>query len=297
VTTRAVVTQVAAILSVSAVGLGLVVSLLQPGSATAQPASPSAPLIFRDPTPVAPPDPPSTRADDGHPLQELLGHWMPTEGWSMASPNVIWTTRDAPGPSASAVASLATLLVVPLLLRRRPGGRALTLAGAAILLPWVFLDGLWQADLLQKQRAWQHGAPLRAGLHAADQGLVAAASSIRRHLDARDTRRVLLLHGSPGHRFQRQRLHYHLLPRNIYNHGDRLPADYTPRTGDAVILMGPTAMAGLDGDSCLARGDDTPIAAPVAVRDIARFDWGLIVHPLPDANERCTAESEVAGDG
>ncbi|MEQ8803846.1 MAG: hypothetical protein RLP45_17565, partial [Haliea sp.] len=58
--------------------------------------------------------------------------------------------------------------------------------------------------------------------------------------------RLFLLHDSRGHKYQRLRLQFHLLPLNIYNYGSTLLPVGEMRPGDYVLQFG--ALEGLHYD-------------------------------------------------
>jgi hypothetical protein len=138
-------------------------------------------------------------------------------------------------------AFLATSMAVLWVLWRRAGRRTAITAGLlTIFLPWLLLDRLWQAQLEHQIVLTEaaFGDRTQAEKHAAeaDAELQDYAARIRGKLATPDAR-VVLLHASEGHNYDRLRLQFHLLPANVYNYGSRLLAPGEMRRGDYVLTL------------------------------------------------------------
>lgn len=177
----------------------------------------------------------------------LWQDWRVFSPWRQGSANSYAGYSDDAAFSPVAVASLWMLgslfgLAAVGRVRRWRLQRALVPGLFVIMVPWLFLDSLWQHRLGDQLAATQQrfGAMSQADKRQMedDAGLRRQAQSILESLAPIRGKRVFLLRDDvTGHDFHRLRLQYHLLPLNVYNFGKRLPAPEHARTGDYVLLL------------------------------------------------------------
>ena len=198
-------------------------------------------------------------------LQRLRWDWRQFQPWSHGSLNTAGSSRPdilIKATTAASLWALCSLLLIALgvvALRRRmetPPG-AVAIAGlTAVLLPWLALDGMWQAQLERQLHATkarysgltQHEKHQRE----MDAGLQAYAAQIRDILAPMRGKRLFLLNDDDqGHAYQRLRLQFHLLPLNVYNFGRRLLPPHAMRPGDHVLLLAPATAVSYRRDSGL----------------------------------------------
>ena len=148
----------------------------------------------------------------------------------------------------------------------------------------IFQCEHWRA-VKRAVKCWQRKLLLQLGVTRDTFGGVPAAERPGRDIDAHlfalaqrlapqlppdPSRRVFLLYAAKGHQYDRLKLQYHLLPRNVFNFGSSLPEPGTFRAGDHVLLLGSIPSVAFDATSGLLRDDDRALAAsPVDVTDAA----------------------------
>lgn len=179
----------------------------------------------------------------------ISGHWSDWRayrGWTVKTINFIRGTPDSealsPVPVAAAWCALS-LLVLLALGRFTTGGIHPGAAIVVVLVPWLALDLLWQGELNS-----QRGETMRqfGGKNANEQHLADIDSHIYRYIHRLKTEvlppdpsRILLLHNSRKHNFDRLKSQYYLLPHNVYNYGDKPPKENLG-TLDYILLLGET---------------------------------------------------------
>ncbi|MDB4476208.1 hypothetical protein N9052_01360 [bacterium] len=176
-------------------------------------------------------------------LTTLWQEWSGYRVWSMSSINRL---EGIPSggiqyltPMLAVWAAFASLMV---LLLGRPLGLSLPIAiGMTLMVPWLILDSLWQAQLtkqLGETRLEYDGKPPQERyIHPQDTVLHEYASRLKLEVLEGISPRLFVIHQSDGHNFDRLRLQYHLLPHNIYNFGMRARASKV-RAGDYILLLG-----------------------------------------------------------
>lgn len=171
--------------------------------------------------------------------------WTRFDPWKMSSPNRYPGARGDvvlyPTAAFSAWSSLSLLLFLLVAWRMRAPRPAFAAGALMILfLPWFGLDRLWQSQLDRQVDATrdQFGGLTQAQKHGRelDTEIQNFATRIAQVLPAGADSRVFILHDSRGHNFWRLRLHFHLLPSNIYNFGHELLPEMKP--GDYAVLLG-----------------------------------------------------------
>ena len=163
-----------------------------------------------------------------------------------SSNNIAASTRGHWLSPVSFAGLLATALIVLGVLGCRVAGARIRGLGLFVAVTlgclWLALDLLWQRRLMLQVAVTRETFAGLAGAERAladeDAWLYRLAQQLAPHIPLDPLHRLFLVHESEGHNFERLKLQYHLLPRNTYNFGDRLPAMGTYRTGDHVLLLG-----------------------------------------------------------
>jgi hypothetical protein len=142
--------------------------------------------------------------------------------------------------AAWALIALAAFALIAWL-KRWPLRAALPGAVAAVMLPWLALDGLWQTRLAAQLDATQarFGGLAQPDKRAREDDVLlqAHAHAVLDALAPVRGRRLFLVRDSQRHDYHRLRLQYHLLPLNVYNFGTSLPDPGDVRPGDFVALL------------------------------------------------------------
>jgi hypothetical protein len=176
-------------------------------------------------------------------LSAILSEWTVFRSWTQKSAHLQRGTPDwailPPTLAAAAWAGL-TLLLLALAYRQRLLRHPAALTGA-ILLPWVSLDLLWQANLVRQveESRYLFGGKSHHDKHLADwnSNLYLYAAHLKNKLPAQPGARIFLLHDSEHRTYTRLRAQYYLLPHNIYNY-DRYPDKKSIRSGDYILALG-----------------------------------------------------------
>lgn len=169
--------------------------------------------------------------------------WTAYRGWTSRSINQLYGTVERGLPSPVLVAaSWSALAVILLLLSGFFAGRVHAGAlAAALLLPWMTLDFLWQKELMTQlvQTREQFAGKTVQEKHLADidRHIYRYISRLKSEVLPSKNARILILHGSYSHNFDRLKAQYYLLPHNVYNFG-RVPPDYGLETIDYILVLG-----------------------------------------------------------
>lgn len=176
-------------------------------------------------------------------LASYWSNWSAFRGWSVRTINFIYGTPDTRALSPTVVAGAWAALAAVLLLLAGLPGRSWQRGGflVVILVPWLSLDLLWQAELGQQlQQARQvFGGRSRHEQHMRDMDahIYSYIKRLKEEVLPAENQRILLLHNSSKHEFDRLKAQYYLLPHNVYNFGTS-----PPRKGlanlDYVLLLG-----------------------------------------------------------
>ena len=175
----------------------------------------------------------------------LASYWADLtgyRGWTSRTINQMYGAVDTDVLSPVLVAAAWSALAVILLLvsgfftRIQAGALA-----AAVVLPWIALDLLWQKELMTQliQTRDQFAGKTVEEKHLADVDRHIYRYIMRLKQDVLPQRnsRILILHDSHSHNFARLKAQYYLLPHNVYNYG-RVPPDYGLETVDYVLVLG-----------------------------------------------------------
>jgi hypothetical protein len=169
--------------------------------------------------------------------------WTSFRGWSTRSINFLYGTADRHALSPVLVAAAWSALAVTLLLIAGllTGGWQPGALVAVLLLPWISVDLLWQNELMTQltQTRDQFAGKTVHEKHLADRDshIYRYIKRLKDELLPEASSRMVILHNSRGHIFDRLKAQYYLLPHNVYNFG-RVP----PKTGvdgiDYILVLG-----------------------------------------------------------
>jgi hypothetical protein len=169
--------------------------------------------------------------------------WRAYRGWTVKTINFIRGTPDseALSPVPVAAAWVGVSLLILLVLGRLTGTVHPAAVIAVVLVPWLALDLLWQGELNSQRDETQRQF---GGKNAHEQHLADIDSHIYGYVHRLKTRvlpadpaRILLLHNSKKHNFNRLKSQYYLLPHNVFNYGD-LPPKEPLGTLDYILMLG-----------------------------------------------------------
>jgi len=176
-------------------------------------------------------------------MSTIWSEWTAFHGWDQTSINYLRGTPEnpilSPTVAAAAWAGLALLLsIIPYIFRK---SQNVVAYGAAILIPWISLDILWQGELdtQLKETKYLFAGKTQHEKHLAepDSELYSYAQHLKDEVLPKPGARIFLLHNSRGHNYRRLRTQFHLLPHNIYNYG-RHPQSKHTRPGDFILVLG-----------------------------------------------------------
>lgn len=188
---------------------------------------------------------------------ELASYWAELatfRGWTSRTINQIYGTVDTTVLSPVLVAAAWSALAVLLLLVSGWVGAPAPAAAfaAAVLLPWLALDLLWQrelaAQLVQTREHFAGKTVEEKHLADVDRHIYRYIMRLKQDVLPEKPARILLLHDSSSHNFARLKAQYYLLPHNVYNFG-RIPPAYGLETFDYVLLLGETPRVSFDADA------------------------------------------------
>lgn len=203
----------------------------------------------------------------------LWQQWRLLQPWRLGSTNHYRGVPEGaplpPTPVAAAWA-LGALLVLATVARLRRWRFSTTLPPvmAAVMAPWLALDGLWQARLAEQLNATQarFGDMSQSEKRAMqdDALLQREAATVLDALAPVRGKRLFLLRDAVGHDYHRLRLQHHLLPLDVYNFGTTLPDPNDVRAGDHLALLDDPAAVRFDPRrEVLTDGQVTLPAEPV----------------------------------
>jgi hypothetical protein len=177
-------------------------------------------------------------------LVTIWSEWTAFRGWRPTSINRL---EGTPGPATlsptvAMAAWSAVAIVLLIAIGRLRRDKSLATYGAAILIPWIALDLLWQSELITQSRETKtvFGGKTTHEKHLADkdQHIYSYAKRLKEQvLPQSQDSRIFILHDSSGHNYDRLKTQYYLLPNNIYNYGST-PPDLGLRVGDFVLALG-----------------------------------------------------------
>lgn len=181
-------------------------------------------------------------------LSAIWSEWKTYRGWSQKSTAHLRGTQSKSAVSPTLVAaSWAGLALLLLLcagtLDRGPNktARQLPAMAAALLIPWIALDLLWQSDLATQldETKTLFAGKTQHEKHLADREgtLYAYAQHLKENFLPAPGKKILLLHDSDHMTYTRLKAQYYLLPHNVFNY-DRLPQENAANNADYILALG-----------------------------------------------------------
>jgi hypothetical protein len=176
-------------------------------------------------------------------LATVWSQWTRWRGWTAGSINYIYGSEDpavlSPVIVAAAWSALAALLL--LLAGLVKGQVQVAALAGAFLVPWLALDLLWQ-NKLSTQLALtktQFAGKTVAEKHLADidGDIYRYITRLKQDVLPAESARIVILHNSYSHNFDRLKAQYYLLPHSAYNFG-RVPPKRGLRTVDYILVLG-----------------------------------------------------------
>jgi hypothetical protein len=175
----------------------------------------------------------------------LASYWSDLtgyRGWTARTINKIYGSADitvlSPVLLAAAWSALAVILLLVAGIFSRPHPPALV---AALLLPWIALDLLWQrelmAQLIQTRDQFAGKTVIEKHLSDVDRHIYRYIARLKQDVLPQRHARILILHDSHAHNFVRLKAQYYLLPHNVYNFGV-VPPEAGLKTIDYVLVLG-----------------------------------------------------------
>jgi hypothetical protein len=175
-------------------------------------------------------------------LRSYWHDWTQYRGWSVSSINFLYGTVEAKSLSPVVVAAAWSALAIFLLwIAGRRGAIRSGAALALLLIVWISLDLLWQHELgaqLARTRQ-QFAGKTQEEKHLADidADIYRYVQRLKRDVLPAQVSRIVILHNSHGHNFERLKAQYYLLPNNSFNFG-RKPPDGNLHNVDYVLVLG-----------------------------------------------------------
>lgn len=209
-------------------------------------------------------------------LASNWSYWTRFRSWDNTSINRLMDNSIAadasPDISPTLAAGIWALLALPVLILLQALTRQITLASyaAVFLIPWIGVDLLWQANLLQQNVRTNSefaGKNMREK-HSVDiDGPIFIYSQRLLHNALPETpARIFITHSARGHNFLRLKLQYYLLPHNVFNYGQEPPLD-SVRPGDYLISLGTTGHLHFDGNSTVSWGEGKSLTVVMLDQD------------------------------
>jgi hypothetical protein len=179
-------------------------------------------------------------------IASVWSEWTAFRGWSASSINNLQGISSYAGsatvsPSIAMAIWAGLALIFLYLIDRAWPMKNLISYVAAILIPWIALDLLWQNELstqLQETKYLFSGKTTHEKhLVDVDQDTYRYTKRLKEDVLPSSPSRIFILHDSSTHNFTRLKTQYYLLPHNIYNfnrwqpHQQLQPGDYILELG------------------------------------------------------------------
>lgn len=204
----------------------------------------------------------------------LASYWADLtgyRGWTSRTINLMYGAVDmkvlSPVLVAAAWSALAVILLLASGIFTRIQAGALA---AAVVLPWIMLDLLWQKELMTQliQTRDQFAGKTLEEKHLADvdRHIYRYIMRLKQEVLPEQPSRILILHDSYSHNFARLKAQYYLLPHNAYNYG-RVPPDYGLETIDYVLVLGEVPRLEYDAGTQTLRWKKGKRSLPVELLD------------------------------
>jgi hypothetical protein len=176
-------------------------------------------------------------------LSVIWSEWTAFKGWNLATINQYRGTPQgsilSPSLAMSCWVGLTLLLLGAYYLKFHTVN--FTMIVIVILVPWVFLDQIWQHELSSQLREtkylFQGKSILERHAFDFDGELYSYIDHLKKDVLPLPGPRIYLLHNSEGNNFYRLRAHYHLLPHNTFSFG-KLPPKKHLKGGEVIVLLG-----------------------------------------------------------
>lgn len=176
-------------------------------------------------------------------LASIWAEWTAYRGWTQRSAHHLRGTQTEPALSPTLVAAcwagLALLLLAGANLLFKSSTRISYLA--AVLIPWVALDLLWQGELstqLTETKVLFSGKTQHEKqLADRESALYEYAQHLKNEILPEPGARIFLLEDTAHRTYTRLKAQYYLLPHNLYNY-DRIPRKNAVRNGDYILVLG-----------------------------------------------------------
>ncbi|MFT4518023.1 MAG: hypothetical protein ACI9JM_000400 [Halioglobus sp.] len=239
-------------------------------------------------------------------LSSYLTSWTAYRGWTLRSVNFLYGTADVFAQSPVEVVAIWCMLAIGLLLlvSRVTSGAGLVADGGSsrpdrgsaivgvVLIAWVSLDLLWQKELtarLEATTATFAGKTLHEKhLVDIDGYLYSYIKRISEEVLPEKPARIILLHDSTKHNFQRLKSGYYLLPHNVYNFGKRPPKQGL-RKGDYILSLGDSDKVEFNAKKSTLIGNRGK--PPLSVRILDEDPMGTLYQLTADPKERYESNS------
>jgi len=221
-------------------------------------------------------------------VASIWSDWTAFRGWSGSSINYLYGTSIqavagivSPTVAMAIWAGLALVFLYLIDCFWLPGN--LISYGAAILIPWIALDLLWQSELsaqLQDTKYLFSGnSTHEKHLVDVDQNIYSYANRLKEDVLPSSPSKIFILHNSQGHNFYRLKTQYYLLPHNIYNFNHWQP-DQLIQPGDYILALGAVPGLFFDVSKGELRWQDNILTVAVVDQD----PLGTLMRVRPAAN-------------
>jgi hypothetical protein len=208
-------------------------------------------------------------------IAAVWSEWTAFRGWSKSSINNLQGTPNYGGSEtvsptfAMAIwAGLALLFLS--VMARFVSIIDLISYGAAILIPWIVLDQLWQSELstqLQDTKYLFSGKTTHEKhLVDVDQNIYRYTKRLKEDVLPSSPSRIFILHDSSIQNFERLKTQYYLLPHNIYNFNEWLPHQQV-QSGDYILALGTVPGLSFNAGKNQLRWEDNRLTVTVVDRD------------------------------
>ena len=179
-------------------------------------------------------------------VASVWSDWKSFRGWSGLSINYLYGTyiqtgvRDSFTHGCYGNLGGAGVDFFVSIDRSRPRENLISYS-AAILIPWITLDQIWQGELssqLQETKQLFSGKTTHEKhLVDVDQDIYRYTRRLKEDVLPSSPARIFILHDSWVHNLERLKTQYYLLPHNIYNFNQWQPSQHL-RSGDYILALG-----------------------------------------------------------